>query len=149
MRFALGVTQDTLVGKQLVRLVATMAVLGALRVSGGEPIALGDASKLGWQDLFPEEHVGKVDEPPSDGEDDPEAGKPAWLDGLKVEKQHEERAETASEGAASAQGTPTTLEEVEALSEADARAMAADLGSTDKRWSAQKVRRFIADELGL
>lgn len=153
MRFVLGVMQDPIKGNQLVRLVATMAVLGALRVSGGEPMALGDTSKLGRQ--------------------------PVWLDGLKpslpaqapapvplqvqapapmqapakqtaaVTRPPQEVAARPQEGAAAAQVTPTSLAEVEALGEPEARAMAADLGCSDKRWSVQKVRTFIADELGL
>lgn len=45
--------------------------------------------------------------------------------------------------------TPTTLAELKTLVEADLRAVAAELGCTDKRWKPERLRRFIAAELEL
>lgn len=46
-----------------------------------------------------------------------------------------------------APSTPTTWSEIEALSEADVRAIAADLGCKDRRLGPPKLRHYIADEL--
>jgi len=144
MRFVLGVTQDPLAGRQLVWLVATMAVLGALRVSGGEPMALGDTSKLG-QAKAP----AKAPAPAPLQVQAPAPMQAPAKQMAPVTRPPQEVAARPQEGAAVAQVTPTSLAEVEALGEPEARAMAAELGCSDKRWSVQKVRTFIADELGL
>jgi hypothetical protein len=47
----------------------------------------------------------------------------------------------------SASSTPTTWAEIEALPESQVRALAAELGCTDKRMKELRLRRFIADEL--
>jgi hypothetical protein len=44
---------------------------------------------------------------------------------------------------------PTTAADLEALTEDQLRSIAADLGVTDARWKAQRLRRYIADELGI
>lgn len=44
---------------------------------------------------------------------------------------------------------PTTVDELMALTEAQLRAIAAEMGGTDKRWGVNRLRQFIADELGI
>ena len=45
--------------------------------------------------------------------------------------------------------TPTNADELRALGEPALRAVAAELGASDRRWGVAKLRRFIADELGI
>jgi hypothetical protein len=45
--------------------------------------------------------------------------------------------------------TPTNEDELLALDEEQLRDLAAQMGATDRRWKFQKLRRFIADELGI
>ncbi len=46
-------------------------------------------------------------------------------------------------------GTPTTWSHLVAMSESDLRDMGKELGFTDKRWKAPKLRSVIAEELGI
>lgn len=43
---------------------------------------------------------------------------------------------------------PTSWADLERLTEEQLRTIAAELGCTDKRWKALRLRRYIADELG-
>jgi hypothetical protein len=160
MAFQDGVTIRPIDGRSVVRLAANMGIVGAIRVEG-EPCELGATHRIfaAHRAVVP----GLLSAIATDVADQCRAGadkiraagelaeKMLMAQPAPVEVSPAPTA-TAPEPQEAPQAlppTPTSLAELDALTEAEARALAAEMGSTDKRWSVQKVRRFIADELGL
>jgi hypothetical protein len=153
MAFQDGVTIRPIDGRSIVRLTVNMGIVGAIRVEGA-PWELGETHRIFAAHRTVE--PGLLSVIAADVADQCRAG----ADKLRAAGELAEKmlvAQPASIDAApdlqealqALPPTPTSLAELDALTEAEARALAAEMGSTDKRWSVQKVRRFIADELGL
>jgi hypothetical protein len=135
MAFQDGVTIRPIDGRSVVKLTVNMGIVGAIRVEGA-PCEIGETHRIFA--AHPAHHTVEAiaDAGPT------VATKPA-------EPEPTAAAPEPQEAPQALPPTPTSLAELDALTEAEARALAAEMGSTDKRWSVQKVRRFIADELGL
>lgn len=134
MTFQDGLLTSPITGRMLVRLVATMSVVGALRVEGGDPCEVGDVSRMLFvlgSRIVEALDVVKTVEPVTVPVAEPVAA---------------QQAAPEPEGSPS---TPVNQAELYALSETQLRTIAEEMGATDKRWKLQKLRNFIADELGI
>lgn len=136
MSFERGLSTRPLDGRSLVRVTANMGILGAVRIEGA-PCELGEVARIRTM-------LGTSASAPA-----VPAAVPAAAPAKAPEAEPVPEAPAPQEAPQALPPTPTSLAELEALTEAEARALAAEMGSTDKRWSVQKVRRFVADELGL
>jgi hypothetical protein len=152
MAFQDGVTIRPIDGRSIVKLTVNMGIVGAIRVEGA-PCELGETRRIF---AAHQSEPGLLSAIAADVADQCRAGADKIrAAGELAEKMLEAQpAPTAAapvpqEAPQALPPTPTSLAELDALTEAEARALAAEMGSTDKRWSVQKVRRFVADELGL
>ena len=133
MTFQDGLLTTPITGRMIVRLVATMPVIGVLRVEG-DPCEVGDVSRLlagRASRIIEVACVIKTVEPVTVPVAEPIA------------------ALQAPPGPEGSPSTPVNQTELYALSETHLRALAEEMGATDKRWKVQKLRNFIADELGI
>lgn len=137
-----------------------VGIAGLLRVDPQPELAIGDVSKLRPSPLS--------DHPPTSTETlstapaelpEPEAAPADASDATRVSadlinaNQAEMMAAVDAAAAPIAEHTqivrPTTLAELDALSDDAVRVIATDLGWADKRWGIGKIRAFVADELHL
>lgn len=121
--FRHGITTAPVDGRLLKRLVTFMPVAGALRVEGA-PLAIGDVSRLGV----------------------PSAPAPA-----PVPVAEPAAAVSMATVTAPATHAPTSRAELNALSEPSMRKLVAEMGEDEgsRTWAPKRMRRFIADELGI
>lgn len=130
MTFVEGVTTEPIDGRALIKACTFFLVDGAMRVEG-EKCELGDVTRLAA--------FGATLPPPTK----PPTVEPVNTQAAVAPAAAQQPAKLAAEA------DPKTKRDLEALDEDALRKLGAQYGLTDKRWSAQKLVRELAEELNL